>query len=70
MAEARHEESPTPGARGVSGMTLRVYTVDRAGTITSDSGTRHVSLRGDVIPLTGAFPKCSCPNCAKKAAPQ
>ncbi|MFE2265745.1 DUF6415 family natural product biosynthesis protein [Streptomyces griseosporeus] len=43
-------------------MTMRVYTVDRYGTITSDRGTVSV-LPVAVLPASFGFPPCACPRC-------
>lgn len=43
-------------------MTMRIYTVDRYGTVTSDRGTVSV-LPVAVLPASFAFPPCACPRC-------
>ncbi len=45
-------------------MTLRVYTVNRAGRITSDSGTRGIedAETWAVTDLGQEFPPCGCPR--------
>ncbi|MEV0123135.1 hypothetical protein AB0I16_16605 [Streptomyces sp. NPDC050703] len=41
---------------------LRVYTLDADGTVTSDTGTMHVD--GAQEPSTStAYPLCGCPGC-------
>jgi hypothetical protein len=64
--EAQDKSAEVDGRRG--GMTLRVYRVDRYGTVTCDSGTRRVDMTGAVIPIRNAYPPCSCPHCARKRA--
>lgn len=44
-------------------MTIRVYQVDRHGTITRERGTVNVPPLEGPPPLTSAFPPCECPNC-------
>ncbi|MFF9238365.1 hypothetical protein ACF1AY_15730 [Streptomyces sp. NPDC014776] len=45
-------------------MTIRVYQVDRAGTITRDRGEISVIPYGeDPLPVSSAFPPCKCPRC-------
>ncbi len=51
---------PQPSARG-SGMTMRVYTVDRYGRITQDRGTVTVTPGDQPLPLMStAYPPCAC----------
>lgn len=49
--------SPTPG------MTLRVYTVNRDGTVTQDTGTRRVTPNGAPPPLSSRPSLCTCSRC-------
>lgn len=44
-------------------MTLRVYSVDRNGTMTEDRGTVNVSRRCErqPLPLLTSLPPCACP---------
>ncbi|MFH8337718.1 hypothetical protein [Streptomyces sp. AM6-12] len=46
-------------------MTMRVYTVDRSGTITQDRGTVTVAVDGKQPPLpqSDSYPACQCPLC-------
>jgi hypothetical protein len=46
-------------------MTIRVYTVDRYGTVTSDRGTVVVPHDPDARPdpLGTRYPPCACPRC-------
>ncbi|WP_153812824.1 hypothetical protein [Streptomyces sp. SUK 48] len=46
-------------------MTMRVYTVDRYGTITQDRGTVTVAVDGKLPPLPqpDSYPACQCPLC-------
>ena len=69
MTEPRGGHSqPAPGV-----MTLRVYTVSRAGVISNDSGVTHVDPDKCISP-TGfngsAYPECTCPRCISKRASQ
>ncbi len=50
-------------------MTLRIYVVDRYGTVTSDTGTRRVDCT-DAVSSSSAcrYPPCSCPDCVRKRA--
>lgn len=50
-----------------SRMTIRVYKVNRAGTVAKDHGTVHTwtASRIDPLPQTSAFPPCACPRCRK-----
>ncbi|MFI2435619.1 hypothetical protein [Streptomyces sp. NPDC018693] len=45
-------------------MTMRVYTVDRYGTITADRGTRTVPCEADPFPelMNTGNPPCQCPS--------
>ncbi|MGW0839078.1 hypothetical protein ACWD26_02760 [Streptomyces sp. NPDC002787] len=59
VADTTHEDGDLPPR-----MTLRVYTVDRTGRVTSDSGT-HGFEGGEaraVIGLGQEFPACACPH--------
>lgn len=55
--------SPDTSPKG--GMTMRVYTVDRYGTITRDRGTVTVAFGNEPLPvgMDTAFPPCECPRC-------
>ncbi|MFH8342022.1 hypothetical protein [Streptomyces sp. AM6-12] len=46
-------------------MTMRVYTMDRHGTITQDRGTITVAVDDKVspLPLADSYPACQCPLC-------
>ncbi|MFJ4622086.1 DUF6415 family natural product biosynthesis protein [Streptomyces sp. NPDC088812] len=47
-----------------AGMTIRVYTVDRHGTVTGDRGTVSVPYPEErIVPLTDGYPPCACPRC-------
>ncbi|WP_369217146.1 hypothetical protein [Streptomyces flavofungini] len=55
-----------------SGMSLRVYTLDGKGTITSDTGIMRVDALGLDLPAAAEackFPPCGCPRCRKGQAP-
>ncbi|MFF9097545.1 hypothetical protein ACF1AX_31040 [Streptomyces sp. NPDC014802] len=53
-------QSRPPGHK----MTIRVYQVDRAGTITQDRGKVSVIPYGaDQLPVSVGFPPCACPRC-------
>ncbi|CAL2055878.1 MULTISPECIES: hypothetical protein [Streptomyces] len=54
---------PGAGAR-VGRMTMRVYTVDRGGTIAQDRGTVIVAVDGKLppLPLADSYPACQCPR--------
>lgn len=54
-ATAPAQDPPSPT------MTIRVYTVDRYGTITSDRGTVSV-LPVTELPAGHGFPPCACPH--------
>ncbi|WP_426568068.1 hypothetical protein [Streptomyces canus] len=43
------------------GITIRVYTVDRYGTVTGDTGPRFVPPE-TVLPARDAYPPCGCPR--------
>ncbi|MFM9630284.1 hypothetical protein ACKI10_22015 [Streptomyces galilaeus] len=47
------------------GITLRVYTVDRHGTVTSDTGTRMVPPATGPLPVVPDtyYPPCQCEGC-------
>ncbi|POX47712.1 hypothetical protein C3489_28950 [Streptomyces sp. Ru71] len=49
----------SPGSK----MTIRVYTVDRYGTVTQDRGKVSVLPAQEPPPATSAFPPCACPRC-------
>lgn len=53
---------PDASARG-GRMTMRVYTVDRCGTITQDCGTVTGAVDSKLPPLPQAdrYPLCGCP---------
>ncbi|CAM5239792.1 hypothetical protein SALBM135S_00735 [Streptomyces alboniger] len=51
-----------------AGMSLRVYTVNKAGTITSDTGTMRVDALGIELAPLPADPPCGCPGCRGKRA--
>ncbi|MGW0765631.1 hypothetical protein [Streptomyces sp. NPDC002676] len=56
---------PGASARG-SGMTMRVYSVDRYGTISQDRGTVTVTYGNQLSPepvMSTAFPPCECSRC-------
>jgi len=44
-------------------MTMRVYTVNRAGIITEDRGPVSVLPSDQPLPVSTAFPPCRCPRC-------
>ncbi|WP_406443220.1 hypothetical protein OHB14_30110 [Streptomyces sp. NBC_01613] len=48
-----------------SRLTLRIYTVDTAGTVTADSGRLEIVAggRAEPVPRTSAYPPCACPRC-------
>lgn len=46
----------------LSHMTMRVYQVDRYGTVTCDSGRVAVPLNQVVTPATDRYPACRCPR--------
>ncbi|SED83628.1 hypothetical protein SAMN04490357_6006 [Streptomyces misionensis] len=52
---------PPVDARGR--MTMRVYTVDRDGTITQDRGTVTVAIseKKPPLPTSDSYPPCRCP---------
>jgi hypothetical protein len=51
---------PRPGVK----MSIRVYQVDRHGTITQDRGTLTTIRHGEnQLPKVGGFPPCTCPQC-------
>ncbi|AYN37980.1 hypothetical protein D9753_02315 [Streptomyces dangxiongensis] len=52
---------PQARTRGQN-MTMRVYAVDRYGTITQDRGTVTVTPGNQPLPLSTAYPPCSCPR--------
>lgn len=43
------------------GLTIRVYTVDRYGTVTGDTCTRFVPAE-TALPTISAYPPCECPR--------
>ena len=53
---------PPANTRG-SGMTMRVYVIDRHGTITHDRGTVTVAFgtQHPPLPLVDSYPLCQCP---------
>ncbi|MFJ4617441.1 hypothetical protein [Streptomyces sp. NPDC088812] len=53
--------SSAPGG----GMTIRVYTVDRYGTITGERGRKFVPYDGKPLSPGRAdrYPPCACPRC-------
>lgn len=52
-----------PARPGVK-MTIRVYQVDRYGTVTQDRGTvTSIRYGEDQLPPVGGFPPCRCPRC-------
>ncbi|MGW1000495.1 hypothetical protein [Streptomyces sp. NPDC002520] len=57
---------PEPKKRA-HGMTMRVYTVDRYGTITRDRGTVTVAFGNQPLPqlpmMSTAYPPCECGRC-------
>ncbi|MFI2432002.1 hypothetical protein [Streptomyces sp. NPDC018693] len=56
--------APPPARTPGSGMTIRVYTVDRYGTVTTDRGTRTVPCEADAFPelMNTQYPPCACPR--------
>ncbi|WP_129307636.1 hypothetical protein [Streptomyces sp. L2] len=44
-------------------MTIRVYTVNRAGVVTQNRGPVGVLPHDRPLPLSTAFPPCRCPRC-------
>ncbi|HET9326440.1 MAG TPA: hypothetical protein VFQ05_06705 [Candidatus Eisenbacteria bacterium] len=60
---AHRTAPPRPRTEG-GGMTIRVYTVDRHGTVTDDRGTRTVSPCCTPLPvqLDTKYPPCQCPR--------
>lgn len=55
---------PRASVRG-GGMTLRVYTVDRYGTITRDRGSITMVYGNQPLPpvMDTRYPPCRCPCC-------
>ena len=56
----------TPEATPAFKMTMRVYSVTRAGLITRDRGTVNVPDRKEAPFVMGGFPPCACPRCASR----
>lgn len=65
MANLREQvdmmNATAPRRSGVK-MTLRVYSVDRYGTVTEDRGTVEILHRGEPLPLMSVDPPCGCPR--------
>ncbi|MGV4989179.1 hypothetical protein ACVB8X_43650 [Streptomyces sp. NRAIS4] len=55
----------SPDDRPRGGMTIRVYTVNRHGTVTEERGTVNVLPSDGPPPLSTAFPACGCSGCRK-----
>ncbi|MEU3839036.1 DUF6415 family natural product biosynthesis protein [Streptomyces sp. NPDC028635] len=55
-------QATSPNDPGVK-MTLRVYRVDRYGTVIQDRGTVKVVTTDEPLPLSTAYPPCGCPTC-------
>lgn len=52
-------------------MSIRVYQVDRYGTVTQDRGTvTSIRYGEDQLPAAGGFPPCACPRCRAARAAQ
>ncbi|MFJ2004833.1 hypothetical protein [Streptomyces chartreusis] len=51
-----------PGLPGDT-MTIRVYTVNREGLITADSGTREVQPLAELPDVSLGYPLCGCATC-------
>lgn len=68
MADSTTQDGVAEVGAG-SAMTLRIYVVDRYGTVTSDTGTRRVDCT-DAVSSSSAcrYPPCSCPDCVRKRA--
>ncbi|WP_030342055.1 hypothetical protein [Streptomyces sp. NRRL S-1022] len=49
-------------------MTLRIYRVNRYGTVTREYGTVSVAPLAGPPPFTSAFPPCGCPDCRSSEA--
>jgi hypothetical protein len=45
-------------------MTIRIYTVDRDGAVTGDSGTRALPVEPHPLPeaMNTQYPPCQCPR--------
>lgn len=68
------EPVPAPGTPSntppAPGMTLRVYTVSRDGTVTQDTGTRRITPNSPPLPVSSRPPLCVCSRClGRPAAP-
>jgi hypothetical protein len=44
-------------------MTIRVYTVDRHGSVTEDRGTVDILHGQEPLPRMSMDPPCECPRC-------
>ncbi|MEV0982025.1 DUF6415 family natural product biosynthesis protein [Streptomyces sp. NPDC049915] len=55
-------QATSPNDPGVK-MTLRVYQVDRYGTVTQDRGTVKVLNSDEPLSLSTAYPPCGCQTC-------
>lgn len=44
-------------------MTMRVYTVNRAGIVTENRSPVSVLPSNQPLPMSTAFPPCQCPRC-------
>ncbi|MER6564876.1 hypothetical protein ABT288_01385 [Streptomyces sp. NPDC001093] len=58
--------SPDAVPRG--GMTIRIYTVNRYGTVIAERGTVNVLPSEGPPPLSTVLPACGCPGCRKTRA--
>ncbi|MCX5060639.1 hypothetical protein OHB10_20155 [Streptomyces sp. NBC_01597] len=59
-------ESAQRRSRSRSRLTIRVYRIDTAGTVTADSGRVEIltSRRAGPVPRASAYPPCACPRCS------
>ncbi|MFL4904677.1 hypothetical protein ACJ6WF_16185 [Streptomyces sp. MMS24-I2-30] len=53
---------PARARSGLGYMTMRVYRVDRYGTVTHDTGRVVVPPAQVLTPLTDGYPPCACPR--------
>lgn len=69
MTEPKAQDSAAEvGTGALAHMTMRVYTVDQSGTVTSDSGTQRVDSLGVTLASSNRYPPCTCPSCRRKRA--
>ncbi|MFB7494325.1 DUF6415 family natural product biosynthesis protein [Streptomyces sp. NPDC056161] len=57
--------APAPADPQTGGMTIRVYTVNRHGTVIRERGTVNVLPSTEPLPFSSGFPPCDCPRCRK-----